>query len=154
MKPKSWVNRGAVSWSLLVTAALCWVVPERDVSRPNYEFVPEAQMAYSAGLRFVRTQSQLCGRFDAALASGRARSRAANCRCTINPRSEDARAGRPGTDRIRSQDRRCRRGWSAEPPCSPTSARSVMGRSVWAMARSRRAAFPRRRRCWRTEPSR
>jgi cbb3-type cytochrome c oxidase subunit III len=33
---------------LLVVAALCWILPERDVTRPNYDFLPEAQMAYSA----------------------------------------------------------------------------------------------------------
>jgi mono/diheme cytochrome c family protein len=46
MKPKSWVNR-VLFVAVLVTVVLCRVVPERDVSRPNYEFVPEAQMALS-----------------------------------------------------------------------------------------------------------
>lgn len=32
--------------ALLCTVALCWIVKERDVRRPNYEFLPETQMAY------------------------------------------------------------------------------------------------------------
>jgi mono/diheme cytochrome c family protein len=32
---------------VVATAALCWFVPERDVSQPNYDFLPEAQMVYS-----------------------------------------------------------------------------------------------------------
>ena len=46
MKRKSWVNP-LLFLALLVTVALCWFVPARDVSRPNYEFLPEAQMAQS-----------------------------------------------------------------------------------------------------------
>jgi mono/diheme cytochrome c family protein len=46
MKPKSWVNP-VLFVILAITAALYWVVPDRDVSRPNYEFVPESQMAIS-----------------------------------------------------------------------------------------------------------
>jgi mono/diheme cytochrome c family protein len=34
--------------AFVATAALCWFVPERDVSQPNYDFLPEAQMVYSA----------------------------------------------------------------------------------------------------------
>lgn len=34
--------------ALLCTVALCLIVKERDVSRPNYDFLPEAQMAYTA----------------------------------------------------------------------------------------------------------
>jgi mono/diheme cytochrome c family protein len=45
VKSKSWLN-----WFLFLalgsTVALCWIVKERDVSRPNYDFLPEAQMAY------------------------------------------------------------------------------------------------------------
>jgi len=33
--------------AFVATAALCWFVPERDVSQPNYDFLPEAQMVYS-----------------------------------------------------------------------------------------------------------
>ncbi|HVC92646.1 MAG TPA: c-type cytochrome [Pirellulales bacterium] len=29
----------------LATAVVCWILPERDVTRPNYDFLPEAQMA-------------------------------------------------------------------------------------------------------------
>jgi mono/diheme cytochrome c family protein len=32
--------------ALVVTTALWFLVPERDVSQPNYDFLPEAQMAY------------------------------------------------------------------------------------------------------------
>jgi mono/diheme cytochrome c family protein len=32
---------------LLCTTALCWFVPERDVSKPNFDFLPETQMAQS-----------------------------------------------------------------------------------------------------------
>jgi mono/diheme cytochrome c family protein len=47
MKGTRWLN-GVLFLALLGTAALCWAVPTRDVSRPNYEFLPEAQMAQSA----------------------------------------------------------------------------------------------------------
>jgi mono/diheme cytochrome c family protein len=33
--------------ALMSTVALCWIVKARDVSRPNYDFLPETQMAYS-----------------------------------------------------------------------------------------------------------
>src|SRR5579859_8089506 len=46
MKSKNWVNP-SLFLLVLVAGALCWFVPERDVSRPNYEFLPEAQMAQS-----------------------------------------------------------------------------------------------------------
>jgi mono/diheme cytochrome c family protein len=47
MKAKSWVNP-VLFVALLGMAALCWFVPGRDLRRPNYEFLPEAQMAQSA----------------------------------------------------------------------------------------------------------
>jgi mono/diheme cytochrome c family protein len=43
---RSWVNV-VLFLALLSTVALCWIVKDRDVSRPNYDFLPEAQMAYS-----------------------------------------------------------------------------------------------------------
>lgn len=43
---KSKLNIG-LFLALLCTVALCLIVKERDVSRPNYDFLPEAQMAYS-----------------------------------------------------------------------------------------------------------
>lgn len=46
MKGIGWVN-GILLVALLSTTALCFVVKERNVSQPNYEFLPEAQMAYS-----------------------------------------------------------------------------------------------------------
>ena len=46
MRTKSPLNLFLFS-ALMSTAALCWIVKERDVSRPNYEFLPETQMAYS-----------------------------------------------------------------------------------------------------------
>jgi len=46
MKRNSWINP-LLFLALLGTTALCWFVPERDVSRPNYEFLPETQMAQS-----------------------------------------------------------------------------------------------------------
>jgi mono/diheme cytochrome c family protein len=33
--------------ALMSIVAFCWIVKERDVSRPNYDFLPETQMAYS-----------------------------------------------------------------------------------------------------------
>jgi mono/diheme cytochrome c family protein len=46
VRSKSWPNR-LLFLALVSTVALCWIVKERDVSRPNYDFLPEAQMAYS-----------------------------------------------------------------------------------------------------------
>jgi mono/diheme cytochrome c family protein len=46
VKIGSWLNL-VLFFALLTTAALCWFVKERDVSQPNYDFLPEAQMAYS-----------------------------------------------------------------------------------------------------------
>src|SRR5271166_3920978 len=46
MKAGNWFN--AVQFLILAGGtALCFVVPERDVRRPNYEFLPEGQMARS-----------------------------------------------------------------------------------------------------------
>jgi mono/diheme cytochrome c family protein len=46
MKLGTWVN--ALLFLVFVcTTALCWLVPDRDVRLPNYEFLPEAQMAES-----------------------------------------------------------------------------------------------------------
>jgi mono/diheme cytochrome c family protein len=44
---RSWLNV-LLFLALLTTGALCWFITDRDVSRPNYDFLPEAQMAYSA----------------------------------------------------------------------------------------------------------
>jgi cbb3-type cytochrome c oxidase subunit III len=46
MKGNGWINP-VLFVALLGMVALCWFVPGRDVSRPNYEFLPEAQMAQS-----------------------------------------------------------------------------------------------------------
>ncbi len=46
MKPSSWINP-LLFLALLGTTTLCWVLPERDASRPNFEFLPEAQMVQS-----------------------------------------------------------------------------------------------------------
>ena len=46
MKGNRWVNP-ILFVALLGVGALCYVVPPRDVGRPNYEFLPEAQMARS-----------------------------------------------------------------------------------------------------------
>jgi mono/diheme cytochrome c family protein len=46
MKRFLWLNP-VLFVVLLCTAALAWFVPERDVRRPNFEFLPEAQMAQS-----------------------------------------------------------------------------------------------------------
>ena len=41
-----WIN-SLLLLAMICTTALCFFVPERDVSRPNYEFLPEMQMAQS-----------------------------------------------------------------------------------------------------------
>jgi len=46
MKRKTWINP-LLFLALLCTTTLWWFVPDRDVSRPNYEFLPEAQMVES-----------------------------------------------------------------------------------------------------------
>ncbi len=46
MKGNTWVNV-LLFLALLGTTALCWIIPQRDVTKPNYEFLPEAQMALS-----------------------------------------------------------------------------------------------------------
>jgi mono/diheme cytochrome c family protein len=46
VKNRSWFNI-LLFLALLSTLALCWFVKERDVRRPNYDFLPEAQMTYS-----------------------------------------------------------------------------------------------------------
>jgi mono/diheme cytochrome c family protein len=46
MKRFPWLN-AVLFLVVLCTAALAWFVPERDVRRPNFEFLPEAQMAQS-----------------------------------------------------------------------------------------------------------
>jgi mono/diheme cytochrome c family protein len=46
VKNRSWLNV-LLFLALVSTLGLCWLVPERDVRRPNYDFLPEAQMAYS-----------------------------------------------------------------------------------------------------------
>ena len=50
MKLRTWVN-ALLFLAFVCTSALCWFtpvrLPERDVSRPNYEFLPEGQMALS-----------------------------------------------------------------------------------------------------------
>jgi len=45
-KGNRWVNPVLLVF-LLGAVALCYFVPPRDVSRPNYEFLPEAQMVQS-----------------------------------------------------------------------------------------------------------
>jgi mono/diheme cytochrome c family protein len=46
VKTKSWLNL-LLFLALMSTGALWGIVKERDVSRPNYDFLPETQMAYS-----------------------------------------------------------------------------------------------------------
>lgn len=46
MKTRGWVN-GVLFVALCTTIALSWLIKERDVRRPNYDFLPEAQMAQS-----------------------------------------------------------------------------------------------------------
>lgn len=46
MRRRSWLN-WVLFVALIVTVGLRFALPERDVSRPNYEFMPEAQMARS-----------------------------------------------------------------------------------------------------------
>jgi mono/diheme cytochrome c family protein len=45
-KSRSWLNP-LLFLAVLGMTALCWYVPERDVTVPNYEFLPETQMAES-----------------------------------------------------------------------------------------------------------
>jgi mono/diheme cytochrome c family protein len=45
-KGKRWVNP-VLFLAVLGMTALWWIVPERDVTRPNFEFLPETQMAES-----------------------------------------------------------------------------------------------------------
>src|SRR5450755_3423176 len=45
-KGNRWVNP-VLLVVLLGAVALCYFTPPRDVSRPNYEFIPETQMAQS-----------------------------------------------------------------------------------------------------------
>jgi mono/diheme cytochrome c family protein len=45
VKGRSWVNV-SLFLALVATTALCFFLPERDVTRPNYDFLPEAQMTY------------------------------------------------------------------------------------------------------------
>jgi len=46
VKSQTWINP-LLFLALLGTTALCWLVPERDVTQPNYAFLPEAQMVQS-----------------------------------------------------------------------------------------------------------
>jgi mono/diheme cytochrome c family protein len=46
VKSLGWLN-SVLFLALLVITALCWLVKERDVTRPNYDFVPETQMAHA-----------------------------------------------------------------------------------------------------------
>jgi len=46
MNRNTWINP-LLFIVLLGTTALCWFVPVRNVGRPNYDFLPEAQMAQS-----------------------------------------------------------------------------------------------------------
>ena len=39
MTSRSWFN-SFLFLALSSTVALCWIVKERDVSRPNYDFLP------------------------------------------------------------------------------------------------------------------
>jgi hypothetical protein len=45
-KANGWVNPVLLVF-LLGAVALCYFTPPRDVSQPNYEFLPETQMAQS-----------------------------------------------------------------------------------------------------------
>jgi mono/diheme cytochrome c family protein len=46
MSGRGWINL-VLFLALGTTAALCALIPHRDVRQPNYDFLPEAQMAYS-----------------------------------------------------------------------------------------------------------
>ena len=123
----------------------------RDVSQPNYDFLPEAQMAYSPAYDSFSPNPELSGRLDAAAAAGR-HDPAAICRCTISPRCK-TRCG-PAEELHNPFPRHDTSRRDRGSVVFASFARSVTVRSARETARSRKEDFRRRPRCWRTGPSR
>ena len=121
-------------------------------SQPNYDFLPEAQMAYSPAYDSFSPNPNFADGSTLRTPPAGTIARG-HLPLHYQPTLQDAlRAGRELQNPFSESDASASRPWRVS--CSPTFVRSVTGRWARGMARSRKAAFRRRHRCWPTGPSR